>query len=252
MILDKIYVILFVLLFIILLVFFILSLYNLSKINKKLVKNHANNRIREENILAINNNLSIIYSKLNPIARYLKMLGDKKIFKELKNNYDNEIQKTSLILLKEIFKIENILEINDAEKLILSEAEFLFRRKKKQNNEKEKKIIEDLIYYMEVKKMFLNKDLTIKIMATKLNISSTYLSNLINKELQSNFSNFINKYRINYSCDLFIKSKDKDIPIERIALLSGFSRRTYFSNLFKAEIGVTPSFYKKELLEKNY
>jgi len=68
--------------------------------------------------------------------------------------------------------------------------------------------------------IYLDKDLTIWELASKLGTNRTYVSQIINNEHGQNFSAFVNSYRISHAENL-LESNPKLSPAE-IAEMSGF------------------------------
>jgi AraC-like DNA-binding protein len=75
------------------------------------------------------------------------------------------------------------------------------------------------------------------------------LSMLINRHYHTNFNRWINTHRVNYFLSIIEQPTNKNLTLEAVAKLAGFSNRVSFSNAFKKEKGVTPSlFFKKNVL----
>ena len=103
----------------------------------------------------------------------------------------------------------------------------------------------DLLELMEQEKIFLNNKLTIEDVAKKLNTNRTYLSQIINEKTDTNFNNFINKYRIKEAQLRLLDDENKSYSIEGIAQTVGFSSKSTFNGAFKKYTGLTPSEYIK-------
>ena len=106
------------------------------------------------------------------------------------------------------------------------------------NNKLEKAILED--------KVFLDPNLTVKNLAKTIDSNEKYMSYLINKKYNKNFSNFINGHRIEYAKKILLEKEYKQYTIEAIGGLSGFNSKSGFNTIFKKSTGLTPSQYKKE------
>lgn len=92
---------------------------------------------------------------------------------------------------------------------------------------------------------FLDFNLNVKDLANEIGTNEKYLSQVINKKYNKNFSNFINDYRIIYAKELLLNEEYSNYTIEAIGNLSGFNSKTTFNSTFKKLTGVTPSGYKK-------
>ncbi len=99
---------------------------------------------------------------------------------------------------------------------------------------------------MENEKLFLKQDLTINKLASYINVSRTYLSQVINELFQKNFNTLVNEYRIKEARDMLIENKN--MTIEGIANEVGFRSKSSFNSAFKKYTGVTPSFFMKNAL----
>jgi len=108
-----------------------------------------------------------------------------------------------------------------------------------------KEICEQLLIYMEEEKPYMNPQLKLSDIAAAISCPPTYLSQCINQELNSNFADFVNSYRI----ELFKqKIKHEDVSkytLFALAELCGFSSRTSFFRLFKKQTGLSPLEYIK-------
>ncbi len=107
------------------------------------------------------------------------------------------------------------------------------------------KLKEQLIHLMEKEKMFLKSDLKLKDLAGAVNGSKHHVSQVINDELGTTFSAFVNEYRIKESQKLLINKTD-ELNMYGIAKESGFNNKTTFSLAFKRHTGLTPSRYQKK------
>ncbi len=86
-------------------------------------------------------------------------------------------------------------------------------------------------------------DITLKDIAKHLHASYTYLSLLFNNTFKTNFSRFLNEYRIsNAQAQLLNPSSDKNLS--EIASSCGYSSIRSFNRNFLAITGVTPTDFK--------
>lgn len=100
---------------------------------------------------------------------------------------------------------------------------------------------------------YLNKNISLVLLAKKANTNTTYLSKVINEDYQKPFALFINELRISNTLKkLETIPNYKNLTIENIADKAGFSSSSAFYNAFKKFTGLTPSYYiKKRLLLDN-
>lgn len=85
-----------------------------------------------------------------------------------------------------------------------------------------------------------------EIIALNLSMSRMQLHRKLKKSYQKNASEFILAKRLEHAKMLL---KHTDEPIFKIAKTLGYQDPTYFSKVFKKDIGISPSIYRKE---KNY
>lgn len=86
---------------------------------------------------------------------------------------------------------------------------------------------------------------SVHMMASQLNLSTRYLSDLLKQETGKTAIELIHIYLINEAKNLL---KGEDQSISEIAYSLGFGNLPYFSRLFKKEAGVSPNQYKKALM----
>lgn len=98
-----------------------------------------------------------------------------------------------------------------------------------------------------IKENFAKNDLTLNYIADKLHISQSYLTKLIKQQTGINFTDYLNKLRINMAIKLLL-DKEKGYTINEIASMTGYSSQHYFSRAFKNYMGLSPVQYKNKKL----
>ena len=86
---------------------------------------------------------------------------------------------------------------------------------------------------------------TVKQMASQLNISSRYLSDLLKEETGKTALDHIHIFLVNEAKNLLVGS---DNTIAETAYQLGFENPPYFSRLFKKEVGLSPNEYREKFL----
>lgn len=107
------------------------------------------------------------------------------------------------------------------------------------------KFNEILSSYFEDRK---NTDLglpTVSYMAENLNISSRYLTDLLKQETGKTALELIHLYLISEAKNLL---KEDKMNIAEISISLGFENATYFSRLFKKEVGMPPNIFREQEL----
>lgn len=91
-----------------------------------------------------------------------------------------------------------------------------------------------------------NKGLpTVKFIASELNMSPRYLSDLLKQETGKTAIELIHIFLVSEAKNLLMTA---DQNVSEIAYTLGFDNLPYFSRLFKKETGVSPNQYKKQVL----
>jgi ligand-binding sensor domain-containing protein/AraC-like DNA-binding protein len=98
---------------------------------------------------------------------------------------------------------------------------------------------------MEEEKRFLDPDLTLKKLATQLNIHYNHLSRIINEHMGKNFNDYVNSYRIEEAKAKLLAPGGAGKTVLEIAYDTGFYSKSVFNTAFKKFTGMTPSQFKK-------
>lgn len=112
-------------------------------------------------------------------------------------------------------------------------------------------LYQKIINVLEDEKLYLDNDLSLDKFAEYLGTNRTYLSQIINEFAGVNFNTFINKYRVNEARLYLSNPENADIPIKTLYDKFGFTSNKYFYEIFKKETGISPNFYRTEILKKN-
>ncbi|MDR0811873.1 MAG: helix-turn-helix domain-containing protein, partial [Paludibacter sp.] len=91
--------------------------------------------------------------------------------------------------------------------------------------------------------LYLNPTLTIEELTNAVGTNRTYLSNYLHKELNTNFYEYVNFFRIKKVCEMILVDETKKIEI--IAEACGFNSISTFRRAFVKQTGKTPSEYKE-------
>jgi AraC-like DNA-binding protein len=101
-----------------------------------------------------------------------------------------------------------------------------------------------LAAYMRKSKIYLDPDLSLDGLASKMKMSKHHLTQLLNERIMKNFYNFINEYRIGEAIDR-LNNPALQVNILSLAFDCGFNSRSSFNSYFKKITGHTPSAYRK-------
>jgi AraC-like DNA-binding protein len=122
--------------------------------------------------------------------------------------------------------------------------------KYKNSNLSEKLISEykaDLIYAMEYDKLYLNGKLSIQDVSEKLTIPKQYISEVLNEHMNTNFQDFINRYRVEEFIIRLKNDQNNHFTLLGIATEVGFNSKSSFNAIFKKFKGLTPTQFMKNL-----
>lgn len=112
---------------------------------------------------------------------------------------------------------------------------------------------EDITHYsgqlsqlMENRKLYLDSEIKLSTLAHELNISQHTLSQVINQYHNTNFYDYINKFRVEEVKTRLVNNANKEVTILTIAYEAGFNSKSSFNNIFKKYVGKSPTQYLKE------
>ncbi len=100
----------------------------------------------------------------------------------------------------------------------------------------------NLNYVMNVDKLYIEPNLSLKSLAETINLSIHQLSELLNQEIGQNFNTFIMEFRVKAAIKLL--KKEPEMTILGIALSVGFNSNSAFYSAFKKITGKSPSDYR--------
>jgi AraC-like DNA-binding protein len=112
-----------------------------------------------------------------------------------------------------------------------------------------KEVLGQLRVHMEMERPWLEADLTLEQLASQLKLRPKQLSQAINEGLGKNFFEFINTYRIGEAKRLLTNPADKRITVLEVLYQVGFNSKSSFNTVFKKQTGMTPSEFKKKMVE---
>lgn len=105
--------------------------------------------------------------------------------------------------------------------------------------------VKEMDKYLRSEKGFLQPQFSIKDLAKALNVSSKYVSYLINKTYHINFRQYLNRLRVENVKQRIDQGELKNKTLLGIALDAGFNSKASFNSVFKSITGENPSEYIK-------
>ncbi|MQM72153.1 MAG: response regulator [Eubacteriaceae bacterium] len=107
-------------------------------------------------------------------------------------------------------------------------------------NPDRKSSIEDILNYIDRNAA---NDISLEQVGEYANMSSYYLSKIFKKETGMNFVTYLTQQKIQIAKDMLINT---DTPIINIALDLSYHEPNYFSKVFKKNVGITPTAFRRK------
>ena len=92
-----------------------------------------------------------------------------------------------------------------------------------------------------------SKSITLEDVGREINVSPQYLSKLFKEETGENFIDYLTGIRIRIAKNLL---EGDELSVKEICYSIGYSDPNYFSRIFKKIVGITPTEYKDEFLNR--
>ena len=118
------------------------------------------------------------------------------------------------------------------------------------NSQKKKEQFDRVNNFMIEQKLYLDPYLSLESLASDSQLSSGYLSSLINTFSSKNFSDYINEFRVDHSKKLIRDPEFKNYTVVSMGLESGFNSKSTFYSAFKKFTNMTPVEFRNSI-EKN-
>lgn len=103
--------------------------------------------------------------------------------------------------------------------------------------------IQNIILYI---RFNLREDLSLRTIADRFSLNKNYLSSSFKKDTGISLTNYVNQERVKRALYLL---NTRTIPIQDIAEKCGITDLNYFSRIFKQQVGMSPSSYRKTIQE---
>ncbi len=108
--------------------------------------------------------------------------------------------------------------------------------------ETSKQIKSKIVHLMENEKLFRDCDLNLFQLAKAVGHSTNHVSQVINNQLQKNFNDLVNSYRVEEAKQRLLKKNNQESILD-IAFEVGFASKSSFNAIFKKHTQITPSRY---------
>ena len=100
-----------------------------------------------------------------------------------------------------------------------------------------------VLYYLEVRQVFLDPKLSLNKLSEMIETNQTYLSNVVNRYFGCHLKDLVNTYRVEYAKELL---RSGGCPLEELPQRCGFLSRSTFYAAFKKMTGASPKKYMKQ------
>jgi len=108
------------------------------------------------------------------------------------------------------------------------------------------RIADQLIKAMGIDKVYLDSEMNLQILASRINTNTKYLSRFINQKYNKSFTNYINELRVEEAKVLLKSDNTKNYTLETIASMCGFNSKSAFNTAFKKTVNLTPSEFRDQ------
>jgi YesN/AraC family two-component response regulator len=105
---------------------------------------------------------------------------------------------------------------------------------------------EKILDIIVMQKKYKDSDYSAKQLAEDLQTNTRYISAVMNVRFHTNYTSFVNKYRIEEAMSILVDKRYQDLSIEDVSDMVGFSNRQSFYASFYKIIGVTPKDYRQQ------
>ncbi|WP_440894762.1 response regulator transcription factor [Amphibacillus sp. Q70] len=106
-------------------------------------------------------------------------------------------------------------------------------------NDTQSRSIKQAIAYIDE---YFDADITLKEVAEHVHLNSSYLSTLFKEELNLSFTDYLTRVRIQRAKQLLLTT---DLNVTEIAESVGYNTPKYFNKVFKEQVELTPSLFRK-------
>lgn len=102
-----------------------------------------------------------------------------------------------------------------------------------------------------MQKKYKDKDYSAKKLAEDLGTNTRYISAVVNVQFHTNYTSFVNKFRIEEAMTLMVDKRYQELTMEEVSDLVGFANRQSFYASFFKFMNMTPREYRLQHFEKH-
>jgi len=149
---------------------------------------------------------------------------------------------SELTYKKELIKFKQQLNVSDID---------LFENVNYLNSplsiEERKRIVEAINNSLYNNKVYLDAELSLEKLIKIIGTNRTYISQVLKENFDANYTEIINKLRVDEAKSLLLSNYSKDFTIDSLAEKVGYNSVATFYRAFKKYTGVTPMFFLKNI-----
>jgi AraC-like DNA-binding protein len=149
------------------------------------------------------------------------------------------------ILYYGVFKLQVIDQKEEIHRYLVSKKTQSTPTKKKIKSATTSKVITQLYKLMEEEELYKNHLLSRLDLANRLETSESYLSQIINQELNRTIVQFVNEYRVEAAKNLLQDPIFNKYSVEAIGMEAGFKSKSAFYNAFNTSFKMSPGAFRK-------
>ena len=113
------------------------------------------------------------------------------------------------------------------------------------------KMQEQIMNIIVFQKNYRNKDYSAKKLADEIGTTTRYISSVVNTRFHMNYTQFVNKQRIDEAMSILVDKRYQDLRMEDVGDMVGFANRQSFYAAFYRFKGITPRQYRLNNLQKH-
>ena len=113
------------------------------------------------------------------------------------------------------------------------------------------KMQEQIMNIIVMQKKYREKDYSAQKLADEIGTNTRYLSAVVNTRFHMNYTQFVNKHRIDEAMSLIVDKRYQDQNVAEIGDMVGFANRQSFYASFFRFTGITPRQYREDNLQKH-
>ena len=113
------------------------------------------------------------------------------------------------------------------------------------------KMQEQIMNIIVFQKKYRDKDYSAKKLAEEIGTNTRYISAVVNTRFHMNYTQFVNKHRIDEAMSILVDKRYQDLRMEDVGDMVGFANRQSFYASFFRFTGITPRQYREDNLQKH-